>query len=145
MVNRVYVTFSNRTTSTPPPFPSRAFNAAFTVRLLGFEPTDAQVANDLKSLPGLETFPSGGDPEHLEHQAEVIMHDFAACILGELERWMLNASPAMIEFNSLVDSADFTGAGPLESVQTRLQTDEVGPGGVREELKDTSARCLAFD
>lgn len=54
------------------------------------------------------------------------MHDFAACILGELERWMLNASPAMIEFNSLVDSADFTGAGPLESVQTRLQTDEVG-------------------
>lgn len=95
------------------------------MRLLGFEPTDAQVADDLKLLPRLETFPSGSELEHLEHQAEVIMHDFAACILGELESWMLNASPAMLEFGSLVDAAEFTGAGPLESVQTRLHTDEV--------------------
>lgn len=30
------------------------------------------------------------------------MHDFAACLLAELERWMLNASPAMVDLSTLV-------------------------------------------
>lgn len=55
------------------------------------------------------------------------MHDFAACLLAELERWMLNASPAMVDLSSLVDAPEFTGAGgALEAVQTRLYSDEVG-------------------
>lgn len=63
------------------------------------------------------------------------MHDFAACLLGELERWMLTASPAMVDLSGqLVDAPEFGGAtGALEAVQTRLYSDEVcvvcGGGG----------------
>ncbi|KAL6781628.1 hypothetical protein ACKKBF_B08795 [Auxenochlorella protothecoides x Auxenochlorella symbiontica] len=101
-----------------------AFKGAFTVRLFGFDPTDAQVGGGLLALPGLDTFPPGATPEHLQHHAEVVMHDYAACMLGELERWMLSASPAMLDLGSLVDAPEFTGAGPLEAVQTRLYSDE---------------------
>ena len=37
------------------------------------------------------------------------MHDFAACMLGALEAWMLNASPAMASLSTLVDTPEFTG------------------------------------
>lgn len=37
------------------------------------------------------------------------MHDFAACMLGALEGWMLNASPAMASLSTLVDTPEFTG------------------------------------
>ena len=65
------------------------------------------------------------------------MHDFAACLLAELERWMLNASPAMVDLSGqLVDAPEFAGAtGALEAVQTRLYSDEVG--------RYDSARCGA--
>lgn len=46
-----------------------------------------------------------GDWEQLDNHAEVVMHDFAACLLAELERWMLNASPAMVDLASLVGVA----------------------------------------
>ncbi len=42
-----------------------------------------------------------GDWEQLDNHAEVVMHDFAACLLAELERWMLNASPAMVDLATL--------------------------------------------
>jgi hypothetical protein len=40
---------------------------------------------------------------------EVVMHDFAACMLGAIERWMLNASPAMVSLSTFLDSSEFTG------------------------------------
>jgi hypothetical protein len=76
-----------------------------------------------------------GDHEQLDNHAEVVMHDFAACLLGELERWMLTASPAMVDLSGqLVDSPEFGGAtGALEAVQTRLYSDEVRRRGERGE------------
>ena len=42
------------------------------------------------------------------------MLDFAAGLLGELERWMLTASPAMVDLNTFADSSDkFQGASSL--------------------------------
>ncbi|KAL4423746.1 hypothetical protein ABPG75_001047 [Micractinium tetrahymenae] len=68
---------------------------------------------------------SRSDTEQLGNHAEVVMHDSAACLLAELERWMLNASPAMVDLSTLVDSPEFAGAsGALEAMQTRLYSDE---------------------
>lgn len=55
-------------------------------------------------MPALVLLPpcTAGDAEQLDNHAEVVMHDFAACLLVELERWMLNASPAMVELATLV-------------------------------------------
>lgn len=42
------------------------------------------------------------------------MLDFAAGLLGELERWMLTASPAMVDLNTFADTSDkFQGASSL--------------------------------
>ena len=42
------------------------------------------------------------------------MLDFAASLLGEIERWMLMASPAMIDLNTFADTSDkFQGASSL--------------------------------
>lgn len=59
------------------------------------------------------------------------MCDFAACLLAELERWMLSATPAMIDLNSFADTSDcFTApSSALEEVSKRLYTDEVSPPG----------------
>lgn len=59
--------------------------------------------------------------------SEVVMCDFAACLLAELERWMLNASPAMIDLNSFADSSDYFSAptSALEEVSKRLYSDVV--------------------
>ena len=59
--------------------------------------------------------------------SEVVMCDFAACLLAELERWMLNASPAMIDLNSFADNSDYFSAptSALEEVSKRLYSDVV--------------------
>jgi hypothetical protein len=57
-----------------------------------------------------------------------MMNDFAACLLMELEKWMLNASPAMINMGTWLDSAEFAvPVSTLEEVQKRLTSDEVCP------------------
>jgi len=68
-----------------------------------------------------------GGVEVLVGHSEVVMCDFAACLLAELERWMLNASPAMIDLNSFADTSDYFTAptSALEEVSKRLYTDEV--------------------
>ena len=55
------------------------------------------------------------------------MLDFAAALLAELERWMLTASPAMVDLNTFLDTSDkFVGpVSVVEEVQRRLHTDEV--------------------
>jgi hypothetical protein len=73
------------------------------------DPDEAQVTQDHKARPDLILFPPGPDGDHLAHHVEVVMHDFAACVLGDLERWMLNASPAGASLSTLVDTAEFTG------------------------------------
>ena len=65
--------------------------------------------------------------------SEVVMCDFAACLLAELERWMLNASPAMIDLNSFADNSDYFSAptSALEEVSKRLYSDVVCFAGLR--------------
>lgn len=72
-------------------------------------------------------FCHAGGVEVLVGHSEVVMCDFAACLLAELERWMLNASPAMIDLNSFADTSDYFTAptSALEEVSKRLYTDEV--------------------
>ena len=72
-------------------------------------------------------FLCAGGVEVLVGHSEVVMCDFAACLLAELERWMLNASPAMIDLNSFADTSDYFTAptSALEEVSKRLYTDEV--------------------
>ena len=68
-----------------------------------------------------------GGVEALVGHSEVVMCDFAACLLAELERWMLSATPAMIDLNSFADTSDYFTApsSALEEVSKRLYTDEV--------------------
>lgn len=68
-----------------------------------------------------------GGIEVLMGHSEVVMCDFAACLLAELERWMLNASPAMIDLNSFADNSDYFSAptSALEEVSKRLYSDVV--------------------
>lgn len=70
-------------------------------------------------------FPGG--LEQLEGHAEVVMHDFAASLLGELEKWMLTASPAMVSLNTFADSSDkfLVPSTIAEEVSKRLYNDEV--------------------
>ncbi len=59
--------------------------------------------------------------------AEVVMLDFAASMLAELERFMLTAGPAMIDLNTFCDTSDklMSSVSVVEEVQRRLYTDEV--------------------
>lgn len=70
-----------------------------------------------------------GGVSALVGHSEVVMCDFAACLLAELERWMLSATPAMIDLNSFADTSDYFTApsSALEEVSKRLYTDEVIP------------------
>ena len=70
---------------------------------------------------------NAGGIEVLMGHSEVVMCDFAACLLAELERWMLNASPAMIDLNSFADNSDYFSAptSALEEVSKRLYSDVV--------------------
>lgn len=69
--------------------------------------------------------------DQLENHASFLMLDFAAGLLGELERWMLTASPAMVELNTFADTSDkFQGASSLlNDMQKRFPAavDEVRP------------------
>ena len=58
--------------------------------------------------------------DQLENHASFLMLDFAAGLLGELERWMLTASPAMVDLNTFADTSDkFQGASSLLSDMQR--------------------------
>ncbi|KDD72036.1 hypothetical protein H632_c3968p0, partial [Helicosporidium sp. ATCC 50920] len=50
-------------------------------------------------------------PSVLEQHAEIMMTDFAACVLTELERWMLVASPTMVDLGAL-EAVDGQGSVP---------------------------------
>ena len=55
-----------------------------------------------------------------------MMNDFAACVLMELEKWMLTASPAMINTATWLDGNEFAvPVSTLQDVQKRLMNDEV--------------------
>lgn len=68
-----------------------------------------------------------GGVDELGSHAEVVMLDFAANMLTELERWMLTAGPAMIDLNTICDTSDkfASSVSVVEEVQRRLYTDEV--------------------
>ncbi|KAL0049175.1 hypothetical protein WJX82_008170 [Trebouxia sp. C0006] len=106
----------------------RAFPEAFTLRCFAFEPSDEQVDSSTSTKDNMVMFPpvTTGGVEVLVGHSEVVMCDFAACLLAELECWMLNASPAMIDLNSFADTSDYFTAptSALEEVSKRLYTDE---------------------
>lgn len=81
-------------------------------------------------MPGVTHDAHAGGVEALVGHSEVVMCDFAACLLAELERWMLSATPAMIDLNSFADTSDYFTApsSALEEVSKRLYTDEVTAG-----------------
>lgn len=68
-----------------------------------------------------------GSLDQLASHAEVVMLDFAASMLAELERFMLTAGPAMIDLNTFCDTSDklMSSVSVVEEVQRRLYTDEV--------------------
>lgn len=132
----------------------RTYSDALTQRCFFFEPNDAQVAEDKSDKPYLMMFPptesgmvkSGpwrslpfskstynilandpGSLDQLASHAEVVMLDFAASMLAELERFMLTAGPAMIDLNTFCDTSDklMSSVSVVEEVQRRLYTDEV--------------------
>ena len=76
---------------------------------------------------GQALWDSAGGLDQLASHAEVVMLDFAASMLAELERWMLTAGPAMIDLNNFCDTSDklMSSASVVEEVQKRLYTDEV--------------------
>jgi len=114
-INALYSGFEQR---------CRLYPDAFTLRCFAFEPSDNQVEEDSKSAAYLIMFPPD-DKAKLQYHMGVMMNDFAACVLMELEKWMLNASPAMINMSTWLDSAEFAvPVSTLEEVQKRLTSDE---------------------
>lgn len=67
--------------------------------------------------------------DELESHASFLMLEFAAALLGEMERWMLTASPVMIDLNTFADTSDkFLGPSSMfGDMQKRFPTpaDEV--------------------
>lgn len=49
---------------------------------------------------------SADEVDQLENHASFLMLDFAAHLLVEIERWMLTASPNMIDLTSFPDTSD---------------------------------------
>ena len=68
--------------------------------------------------------------DQLESHASFLMLDFAASLLAEMERWMLTASPAMVDLNTFADTSDkFLGPSSMfGDMQKRFPApaDEVG-------------------
>jgi hypothetical protein len=95
---------------------AKLYPEACTFRCFAFDPADDQVLQDHNLVASSQTnfimFPPG-DGEHLAHHAEVVMHDFGACLLAELERWMLTASPGAMELHGFIDSVEFNTAGAV--------------------------------
>ena len=102
----------------------RAFPDAFTVRFFAFNPTEAHVEADKRTLRNFVMIPPGS-LEHLAYHTEVMLHDFAACLLAELERWLLAASVNLFGLQTFADSAEFTGATAFEDFSSKLRQDDV--------------------
>ncbi|BDA44212.1 probable trafficking protein particle complex subunit 9 at N-terminal half [Coccomyxa sp. Obi] len=106
----------------------RTYSDAITQRCFFFEPSDAVVKEDKSDKPHLMMFPptESGGLDQLASHAEVVMLDFAASMLAELERFMLTAGPAMIDLNTFCDTSDklMSSVSVVEEVQRRLYTDE---------------------
>ncbi|KAK9802768.1 hypothetical protein WJX73_000202 [Symbiochloris irregularis] len=104
----------------------RQFPDAFVLRCFAFEPSDEQVGMSTADMPNLMMFPPTLSGLHqLESHAEVVMLDFAAGLLAELEKWMSTASTAMVSMASYADSEAFIGpTSVVEEVHKRLISDE---------------------
>ncbi|GIM11324.1 hypothetical protein Vretimale_14852 [Volvox reticuliferus] len=100
----------------------RSYPEALVTRCFVFEPSEEHIRQerDCQQLSDLVMFPPGG-PSHLEQHLEVWMHDLAAALLSEFEKWMLTATPSHMKLNGYSDSAEFTGASAvLDEMQKRI-------------------------
>ena len=69
-----------------------------------------------------------GDRSQLEHHAEVLMHDFAACLLMELQQGMLNLSVGMMSLTTIIDQPDIFGyKNATDEITKRLGPEEARP------------------
>lgn len=119
----------------------RAFPDAFTVRFFAFNPTEAHVEADKRTLRNFVMIPPGS-LEHLGYHTEVMLHDFTACLLAELERWLLAASVNLFGLQTFADSAEFTGATAFEDFSNKLRQDDVRVGlAYMAEYVDVVNRC----
>eukprot|EP00798_Chlamydomonas_sp_ICE-L_P005284 gene5284-18530_t len=86
---------------------SSQYPEAYVHRCFVFEPSEDHIRQESQHLKNLVMFPPG--QSHLEQHLEVWMHDLAALVLTELERWMLTSGPSVIKPGGYADSSEFTG------------------------------------
>jgi len=122
----------------------RQFPNCVVLRCFAFEPLTDEMSQNGRQKEHLITFPKCGpllydnqekemsdlgDRDQLKHTLEVMMHDFAACLLMELQQGMLNLSVTMMTLNSVLDSPDIFGySGTTDEITKRMGTEEVSRG-----------------
>ncbi|GAX75493.1 hypothetical protein CEUSTIGMA_g2936.t1 [Chlamydomonas eustigma] len=96
------------------------FPEAQVLRCFAFEPSERHIQKDgEKHTEGLVMFPPGG-LSHVELHLEVWMHDLAALILAELERWAMDPGRGL-QRHGYTDSNDFVGAVPVMEEVNKLR------------------------
>lgn len=67
-----------------------------------------------------------GDEVHIEQHVEVLMHDFAACVLMELQQGMLEMSLTSMSLSTPIDEPSFSGhLGITDDTSKRLGSEDV--------------------
>lgn len=67
-----------------------------------------------------------GDDVQIEQHVEVLMHDFAACVLMELQQGMLEMSLTSMSLSTPIDEPSFSGhLGITDDTSKRLGSEDV--------------------
>eukprot|EP00210_Caulerpa_lentillifera_P001797 g1727.t1 len=102
----------------------KQFPNSVTLRCFAFDPLSDDMSASSKQKEHLIMFPKC-DRIQLEQNVEVLMHDFAACLLIELQQGMLNLSVGMMSLSSIIDQPDIFGyTGTTEDISKRLGTED---------------------
>ncbi|GMH32365.1 hypothetical protein BSKO_00199 [Bryopsis sp. KO-2023] len=119
---------------------AKQFPDAVALRCFAFDPLrDEQ--QDSKKNEHLIMFPPG-DRNHIEQHVEVLMHDFAACVLMELQQKMLNAGISSMSLSTPIDEKSFSGIlGITDDVSKKLGSEEE----VKQRRKHTRLEKLLGD
>eukprot|EP01025_Chloroclados_australasicus_P033741 TRINITY_DN3449_c1_g1_i6.p1 TRINITY_DN3449_c1_g1~~TRINITY_DN3449_c1_g1_i6.p1 ORF type:complete len:1325 (-),score=173.53 TRINITY_DN3449_c1_g1_i6:756-4730(-) len=100
------------------------FPDAHVLRCFAFEPKDQDIDKDIKEkFQHLIMFPPGSE-EIMEQHMEVVLNDFAACVMMDLEKQCSEAKPPIIKQpQSYMDTPHFAlHQSTLEDVQKRIQS-----------------------
>ncbi|CAD7698253.1 unnamed protein product [Ostreobium quekettii] len=102
---------------------AQQFPSAVALRCFAFEPLEDEVNKDNLQKEFLIMFPPG-DRSQVEQHLEVLMHDFAACVLMGLQQQMLNKSISEMKLQTYVDLPDFSGYMSVEDARQKLGSEE---------------------